>query len=99
VELWQVLLFGAIGGAVPDLTRIAKAGAVTQTVIISLVALVILGAIASLAANAVTAGTVISSLTAGYAGPELLSRLFAGTPPATGRRAAADSGLQAWWAS
>jgi hypothetical protein len=36
VEVWQVILFGAIGGAVPDLTRIAKAGAVTQAVVVSL---------------------------------------------------------------
>jgi hypothetical protein len=79
----EVLLWGAIGGLVPDLLRVIKVkgdlskvgGA--QALVISVIALVIVGAIAAVVADNfdTAAPTLISSITAGFTGPEVLSRL------------------------
>ncbi len=108
----QVLLLGAIGGLLPDLLRIAKAkGNVgdaggTTNVLISMLVLAIIGAIAALAADSVDTNraSVLASLTAGFTGPEVISRLVGGvTAPRGGDtrdgRAAGSgaSGLTRWW--
>jgi hypothetical protein len=85
MEMTQVLLYGAVGGLLPDLIRIAKArGNLADVggfnVIISIVVLVTLGMIASWLADSAAhdSTTLISSVTAGFAGPEIISRLVGG---------------------
>ena len=101
----QVILLGAVAGLVPDLVRIAKAqgnlGKVGGlNVLISMVALSLVGAIAAFAADAVEPGraTVLASLTAGFTGPEVLSRLLGGSGgggPESFRTP--STGLLGWW--
>ena len=82
----EVLMFGAIAGLLPDIVRIAKAKGNLKdvgglNVLISMIALAILGAFASYLADIFdkAAPTVVASLTAGFSGPEVISRLLGGT--------------------
>ena len=102
----QVLLLGAVGGVVPDLLRIAKAqgnlGAVGgANVLISMVALAILGAIAAAAADLVQPGgaTALASITAGFTGPEVISRLLGGFRTGGGTEAVGtpSRSVLGWW--
>jgi hypothetical protein len=108
MELWQVLLFGAVGGALPDLIRVAKAGGslgfLTKSFLVSFVALIVVGAIAAYIAEQIAGAdksTVLSALTAGFGGPEVISRLGKKSDDsAADARATGSSSvrLREWWA-
>jgi hypothetical protein len=106
----MVLLLGAVGGVLPDLLRIAKAkGDIRQvggaTVLISMVVLAIIGAVAAVAADSTSADapTVLASLTAGFTGPEVISRLVGsgssgqGGRPVDTQSVDTRSRLFSWW--
>jgi hypothetical protein len=102
----MVVLLGALGGLLPDLLRIAKAkGDLGQVgganVLISMVVLAVIGAVASVVADNVdpNQATLISSVTAGFTGPEVISRIAGATTSGGGGRAmgAGGRGILGWW--
>lgn len=107
MDWWLILVLGAVGGAIPDLIRVAKAAGDlrywSRTYLISFIALVVLGALAAWLADVVDGvaqPTVVTALTAGFAGPELVSRLLSKKDPSAGDRVAGGAGfdLRRWWA-
>jgi hypothetical protein len=104
VDAVQIVIFGAIGGVIPDLLRIARAqGNLGQVgganVLISMVVLAILGAVAGYVASLASSGdtTVLSSITAGFAGPEVISRLVGTSSGGVEAYAGGGRGVTGWW--
>jgi hypothetical protein len=103
----QVLGLGALGGILPDLIRIAKAqGNIGQVggvnVLVSMVVLAIIGGVAAFLADAASTEPVgiIAAVTAGFSGPEIISRLVGGTSGGGGGPESFStpaSGVLGWW--
>jgi hypothetical protein len=100
----EILVYGAIGGLLPDLVRIAKAKGEMSVVgganiLISMVVLAALGAVAAFLTDTVTEGlpTVISAVTAGFTGPEVISRLVGGGGGGREATRTQPRSVTGWW--
>ncbi|MEK6226535.1 MAG: hypothetical protein AABM40_09625 [Chloroflexota bacterium] len=100
----QLILFGGVAALFPDVLRLIKqryeppAEYWRRPVFwISLVAMVIVGAIATWLSKP---DSVVAALSVGYAAPEVLSRLLSAPPdPARGVPPPGGPGLREHWAS
>ena len=99
---WSLVVLGCLGGAIPDLLRVAQnryqeelpAYISRVNFWVGLLCLVFLGGFTSWAGGAKDPQ---SALAMGYAAPELVSRLLSGKPVTLGPGGSVLAQIRRWW--